>query len=180
MARGEKQNVSGKKLDPTIWIPRPEACRILQVSLPTILRWEGPRFRVLAVRDKKSGGKVAWFVSADDVERVRLERLGPTMAEIEAFVLSELRRGAPADEIVAAGRRVTLADIERIRDHNARLSGAYVLDAVTCKELRQELGIECIDGPMLLGAVRALRKRVDEIVREKIEAQRLSNANRVA
>lgn len=175
MVRGHKQNEPRNRLDPTIWIPRPEACRILQVSRTTILRWKGPRFRVIELREKNTGGKPAWFVNADDVERVRLERLGPTVAETEAFVLSELGRGATAGDIVAAGRRVTLADIERIRDHSARLSGAFVLDAATCRELRQELTIDYLDGPLLLGAVKALLVRVDGLLRDKREAERQAN-----
>ena len=144
-----------------MWIPRREAARILNVSLPTILRWEGPRFRITSTRDNAE--RVAWFVNAEDVERVRLERLGPTMAEIEAFVLSELAAGKTASAIVRAGRRVTLADVERIRDHDSRLSGGLVIDTDTARELRQALGIESISAAQLLTQVHALRRRVDAL-----------------
>src|SRR5437016_4564679 len=98
MARRDKAPEPANRLDPATWLPRREAARILNVSLPTILRWEGPRFRIKATRDKR--GRVAWFVCAADVERVRLERLGPTMHELESFVLSELATGRTASEIV--------------------------------------------------------------------------------
>jgi hypothetical protein len=101
MGRPDKQKARAEKLDPAVWIPRREAARILNVSLPTILRWEGPRFRLTSTRD--AAGRVAWFVNADDVERARVERLVSTMAEIEAFVLTELAAGKTASEIVRAG-----------------------------------------------------------------------------
>jgi hypothetical protein len=159
MGRSDTQKARAEKLDPATWIPRREAARILNVSLPTILRWEGPRFRITSTRD--NSGRVAWFVNADDVERVRLERLGPTMAEIEAFVLSELAAGKTASDIVRAGMRVTLADVERIRDQDARLSGACVVDAATARELRQMFAAESMTGPLLLTHVRALWQRID-------------------
>jgi hypothetical protein len=103
MGRVDKHEARAEKLDPATWIPRREAARILNVSLPTILRWEGPRFRITSTHD--NAGRVAWFVNAEDVECVRLERLGPTMAEIEAFVLTELAAGRTASEIVRSRRR---------------------------------------------------------------------------
>ena len=159
MGRPDKQKTRTEKLDPATWIPRREAARILNVSLPTILRWEGPRFRITSTREKS--GRVSWFVNVEDVERVRLQRLGPTMAETEAFVLSELAAGRTASEIVRAGRRVTLADVERIRDQDARLSGSCVVDVPTARELQQILGVPSIDGGLLLAHVRALRQQLD-------------------
>jgi hypothetical protein len=55
------------------------------------------------------------------------------MAETEAFVLSELAARRGASEIVRAGRRVTLTDVELIRDHHARLSGAFVIDGIAAR-----------------------------------------------
>lgn len=161
MGRPDKQKARAEKLDPAVWIPRREAARILNVSLPTILRWEGPRFRITSTHDV--AGRVAWFVNADDVERVRLERLGPTMAEIEAFVLTELAAGKTASEIVRAGKRVTLADVERIRDQDARLSGAFVVDAATARELRQMFAIESMNSASLLAHVRSQTRRIDSL-----------------
>ena len=161
MGRPDKQKAHAEKLDPAVWIPRREAARILNVSLPTILRWEGPRFRITSTRD--AAGRVAWFVNADDVERARLERLGPTLAEIEAFVLTELAAGKTASEIVRAGKRVTLADVERIRDQDARLSGACVVEACAVRELRQTLAVESLTGSVLLAHVRDLRHRLDAL-----------------
>jgi hypothetical protein len=162
MGRPDKQKPRAEKLDPSTWIPRREAARILNVSLPTILRWEGARFRITSTRD--NAGRVAWFVNAEDVERVRLERLGPTMAEIEAFVLTELAAGKTAGEIVRAGRRVTLADVERIRDQDARLSSALVIDSATARGLRQALGVDALDPPLLLAHVQSMRHRIDSLV----------------
>jgi hypothetical protein len=159
MGRLDKQNARAEKLDPATWIPRREAARILNVSLPTILRWEGARFRITSTRD--NAGRISWFVNADDVERARLERLGPTMAEIEAFVLSELAAGKTASAIVRAGKRVTLADVERIRDQDARLSGAMILDPITARELRRMFTVESMSAEVLLAHVAALRQRVD-------------------
>ena len=161
MGRPEKQNEREQKLDPATWIPRREAARILNVSLPTILRWEGPRFRITSTRDKWN--RVSWFINAEDVERARLERLGPTMSEIEAFVLSELAAGRTASEIVRAGRRVTLADVERIRDQDARLSGAFVVDSSTARELREMFAVDLLSSALLLAHVRAIRQRVDAL-----------------
>ena len=161
MGRPDKQKTRTEKLDPAVWISRREAARILNVSLPTILRWEGPRFRITSTRD--ASGRVSWFVNAEDVERVRIERMGPTMAEIEAFVLSELAAGRAASEIVRGGRRVTLADVERIRDHDARLSGAFVVDGVTGHELRQLFAVDALNAALLVAHVRALCHRVDTL-----------------
>ena len=147
------------RLDPTVWIPRREAARILSISLNTVLRWEGPRFRITSTRD--SAGRIVWFVNAADVERARLQRLGPTMHELESFVLSELARGSSASAIVRSNHHVTLADIERIRDHDARLSGACVIDPVTTSELRQLLGAEAINASSLLKHVTDLVARVE-------------------
>lgn len=94
---------------------------------------------------------------------MRLERLGPTMAEIETFVLSELAAGRTASEIVRAGRRVTLADVERIRDQDTRLSGACVIDATSARELRQIFAIDSMDAALLLAHVRALRQQADAL-----------------
>ena len=162
MGRPDKQKARAEKLDPALWIPRREAARILNVSLPTILRWEGPRFRITSTRD--AAGRVAWFVNADDVERARLERLGPTMAEIEACVLTELAAGKTASEIVRAGKRVMLADVERIRDQDARLSGAIVIDPPIARELRETLGTAILNAPILLTHVQLMRQRIDSLV----------------
>jgi hypothetical protein len=159
MARSETQKGREQPLDPATWIPRREAARILNVSLPTILRWEGPRFRIASTRDK--WGRLSWFINAADVERVRLERLGPTMSEIEVFVLSEIAAGRTASEIVRAGHRVTLDDVERIRNQDARLSGGLVLDAVTMRELRDLLNVESMNGALLLAHVRAMMRTIN-------------------
>jgi hypothetical protein len=129
MGKTEREKTQLEKLDSATWIPRKEAARILKVSLPSILSWAGPRFRV---REEKNRSRIRWFVHADDVERVRhRQRLGPTMSELESFVLTELAAGRTASEIVRAGRQVTLGDVERIRDQDARLSGACIIDATT-------------------------------------------------
>jgi hypothetical protein len=83
------------------------------------------------------------------------------MAEIEAFVLTELAAGKTASEIVRAGKRVTLADVERIRDQDARLSGACILDAATTRDLQQVLAIDSMNGALLLAHARALRQRIE-------------------
>jgi len=159
MAKSDKAIARADRLDPATWLPRREAARILNISLPTILRWEGPRFRIKATRDKR--GRLAWFVCAADVERVRLERLGPTMHELESFVLSELAAGRSASEIVRSGHHVTLGDIERVRDLDARLSGGFVVDAAIAHELRQLLSVDSMTAEALLAHVRALVRRND-------------------
>jgi len=172
MSETERKKTRPKKLDSATWIPRREAARILKVSLPTILSWAGPRFRV---REENSRSRIRWFVHADDVERVRLQRLGPTMSELEAFVLSELAAGRTASAIVRSGRQVTLADIERIRDLDARLSGACVIDATTACELRQIFGIGSMSASLLLAHVRALRQRADALAARLNRAAMISN-----
>jgi hypothetical protein len=149
------------KLDPATWIPRKEAARLLKVSLPTILSWAGPRFRVAQVKTRE---RIKWFVHAADVERVRLQRIGPTAHELESFVLTELAAGRSAGEIVRAGHQVTLDDVERIRAQDARLSGGFVVDAATASELRHLFNVETLTGPVLTSHVRALRQRVDVLV----------------
>lgn len=171
MGKTEREKTRHEKLDSATWIPRKEAARILKVSLPTILSWAGPRFRV---KEEKSRSRIRWFVHADDVERVRLQRLGPTMSELESFVLSELAAGRTASEIVRAGRQVTLGDVERIRDHDVRLAGACVIDAETARELRQIFGMNSMSASLLLAYVRALRQRADTL------AARLNSATMVS
>jgi len=58
---------------------------------------------------------------------------------------------------------VTLADVERIRDHDARLSGACVLDATTAREIRHIFAIESMNAALLLAHVRGLRQLVDSL-----------------
>src|SRR5258705_6184414 len=157
MGAATKEKTRPNRLDPATWIPRKEAARILKVSLPTILSWAGPRFRVEQVTTRS---RIKWFVHAADVERVRLQRLGPTAHELESFVLAELAAGRTASEIVRAGHQITLGDVERIREQDARLSGGFVGDARTSIELRQLLGAEAMNGSMLLAHVRGLGRRV--------------------
>ena len=130
----------------------------MKVSLPTILSWAGPRFRVEQVTTRS---RIKWFVHAADVERVRLQRLGPTAHELESFVLAELAAGRTASEIVRAGHQITLGDVERIREQEARLSGGFVVDARTTLELRQLFGAESMNGSVVLAYVRALVTRVE-------------------
>jgi hypothetical protein len=158
MGAANKGKTRPNRLDPATWIPRKEAARILKVSLPTILSWAGPRFRVEQV---KTRSRIKWFVHAADVERARLQRLGPTAHELESFVLSELAAGRTASEIVRAGHHVTLGDVERIREQDARLSGGFVVDAATALELRQLLGVDAINGRTVLAHMRAKIQRID-------------------
>ena len=76
-------------------------------------------------------------------------------------MLTELAAGRSASEIVRSGHQVTLGDVERIRDLDARLSGGFVVDAATTSELRHLFNIEAMSGPLLVAHVRALRQRVD-------------------
>jgi hypothetical protein len=154
--------VRRKPVDHAVWIPRREASKILQCSLATILSWSGPRFRVREDQDRY--GRRAWYVHREDVERVRLERVGPAMHEIETFVLGALAEGKSATEIVRSGKRVTLSDIERIRDQEARLSDGCVVDGSTMRELRTLLGIDRIDARILLVEVRNIVTRIDGLV----------------
>jgi hypothetical protein len=154
MARKSKRQSS---IDFAVWLPRREAAQILQVSRQTILNWQGSRFRVMSQTNPR--GQKVWFVHREDVERERLRRLGPTTHELEVFVLSALAEAKSASEIVRSGHGVTLADVERIREHEARLSGACVLDATTMRELRGVLGIDSVDGRTLLERVREIAER---------------------
>jgi hypothetical protein len=121
----------------------------------------------------KTRSRIKWFVHAADVERVRLQRIGPTMHELESFVLAELAAGRTASEIVRARDHVTLGDVERIQEQDARVSGGFVVDARTTFALRQLLGAEVLNGPMLVAHVRALVNRVETLV------ARLSGASMV-
>lgn len=151
-----------KPIDHAVWIPRREAAKICQVSPQTILSWEGPRFRVYEHYDKNN--RKGWYVHRDDVERMRLERIGPKLYELERYVLTELAKGKNAGEIVREGNRCTLGDVERIRDQDARLSDACVIDGATMRELRALLGAERLDPPLLLDAVRLVVERVNDLV----------------
>lgn len=156
MKRRPRQN----ELDPATWMPRGEAARILHVSRMTISRMQGRQLGSTSIRDES--GRTVWFVNVADLERVRLERLGPRMAELEALVLSELAQGRTASEIVRGNNRhVTLEDIQRVRDLDAHLSGAIVVHPAEASELRQLLDASVFDGPSLVQHVRAVVERLE-------------------
>lgn len=170
MQKGTKPRIarksSGKKTDDegkiTTWIPRREACEILQVATSTLMSWRGARFR-MKTTNHPGDGTIRWFCHRDDVERVRLERIGPRLWELERYVLESLLAGKRAAAIIQGHTHVTLADVERIRDQDARLSGACVLDRECVRELRQLLDIEAMAGPALVLQVRALVERVERL-----------------
>ena len=56
--------------------------------------------------------------------------------------------------ILRDGHHVTLADIQRIRDLDAHLSGAFTVQPAEATELRQSLDADVIDGPSLVTRVR--------------------------
>jgi hypothetical protein len=121
---------------------------------------QGRQLRATSTRDES--GRTVWFVNVADLERVRLERLGPRMAELESLVLAELAQGKTASEIVRANsRHVTLEDIQRIRDLDAHLSGAIVVHPAEASELRQLLDASVVDGPSLVRHVRTVVERVE-------------------
>ena len=154
----KKRAARGSVVD---WIPRREACELLQVSKTTIRSWEGKRLR--ATSRTTSDGTIRWFYHRDDVERARLDRLGPRQWEIERHVLTSLAEGRRPFEIIHEVTHVTLADVERIRDHDARLSGACIVEAECVRELRQLLDLETVNGRMLVLHVRALVERVERL-----------------
>jgi len=169
VVRSLKQKGRGKSLDPAVWIPRKEAARILNISLPTVLRWEGPRFRITWTRDP-SGRKLC-FVNAEDVERVRFERLGPKMDELERYVLAGLAAGRTPSEMVRDGHRVTLEDVQRIRDLDVQLSGAFTVHPDEAVELRQLLDLPTIDGRLLVTRVLDLVSRVERLAMRATNAE---------
>jgi hypothetical protein len=124
----------------------------------------------------KTKERIKWFVHAADVERVRLQRIGPTMHELESFVLTELAAGRTASEIVRSGHQVTLGDVERIRDLDARLSGGFVIEAANASELRQLLNLEAISGAILLAHVRALWQRID-VLSARLNGAKIDSAS---
>jgi hypothetical protein len=163
-----KQKTRQKELDPAVWMPRGEAARILHVSRMTISRWESQQLRATSTIDP--WGRTTWFVNVADVERLRLERLGPKMAELESLVLSELEEGKTAINIVRTHPHVTLEDVQRIRDLASHLSGALIVQPAEASELRVLLDANVVDGPSLVRHVRALVERVEML------AARLSGA----
>ncbi len=163
MRRADNKNGGANELDPAIWCPRSEACRILSTSKQTILRWKDPvSFRMVSKREP--GGRLRWYVHVADVERKRLERLGPTLHEVEKFVVYELRRGQRPDQIIESDlHRVTLGDVERIRDHAARLAGGVWIDPDTSSELRALLSTDAITPAVLLAHVRSMVARIESM-----------------
>jgi hypothetical protein len=159
VVRSSRQKGRQKSLDPAVWIPRKEAARILNISLPTVLRWEGPRFRITWTLD--ASGRKLCFVNAEDVEHVRLERLGPKMDELERYVLAGLAAGRTPSEMVRDGHRVTLEDVQRIRDLDAQLSGAFTVQPAEASELRQLLDVDVVDGSSLVRRVREVVVRAE-------------------
>ena len=147
--------------DVAVWIPRRETAELLQVAYSTMATWAGPRFRMK--KAPAHNGTVRWYCHRDDVERVRLERLGPRLWELERHVLASLAENKPASSIILELEHVTLGDVERIRDHDARLSGACVLDPASVYELRQLLDVEVMSGATLVLHVRALVERVERL-----------------
>lgn len=143
------------------WMPRREACQLLQSSVTTLRNWEGKRLRVKHARS--TDGTTRVFYHRDDVERVRLEKLGPRQWEIERHILDALAGERAPSAIIHELSHVTLADVERIRDHNARLSGACILDPASVRELRQLLDVEVMTGAVLVAHVRALVERVERL-----------------
>src|SRR5882672_9053587 len=183
MGAATKEKTRPNRLDPATWIPRKEAARILKVSLPTILSWAGPRFRVEQVTTRS---RIKWFVHAADVERVRLQRLGPTAHELESFVLAELAAGRTASEIVRAGHQITLGDVE-VFENWTRLSGGFLVDARTTLELRQLIGAEAMNGSggararassreMYRDTHRALERRPDSVRRVNRERRSIASS----
>lgn len=142
------------------WMPRREACEVLNSSRSTLRAWEGKRFRAKRVG---RGRDVRVYYHRDDVERTRLDKLGPRQWEIERAVLSSLDAGDSPFQILARLSHVTLGDVERIRDHDARLSGACIVEREHVRELRQLLGVEMFRGETLVAHVRALVLRVEKL-----------------
>ncbi len=161
----KRTKILQNKLDPAVWIPRKEAARILYISLPTVLRLAGPSFRIAWTRDP-SGRKLC-FVNAADVERVRLERLGPKMDELERLVLSQLASGKTPNEIVCAHRHVTLEDIQRIRDLSVHMCGGFIVNPPEATEVRKYLDESVVDGISLAQHVRAIVERMDKLARAR-------------
>jgi hypothetical protein len=126
------------------------------------MSWRGARFRMKTTKHP-GDGTLRWFCHREDVEQTRLERLGPRLWELERYVLESLIEGKRAAEIIQGRTHITLADVERIRDQDARLSGACVLDAECVRELRQLLDIEAMTGRLLVLHVRALVERVERL-----------------
>lgn len=162
--RGGRANLVG-------WMPRREACELLQSSITTLRGWEGKRFRVK--RSQSPDGSPRVYYHRDDIERVRLEKLGPRQWEIERHVLDALADGRTPMVILREVTHVTLADVERIRDHDARLSNACVLDPASVRELRQLLELEAMTAPILVTHVRAVVERVERLA-EKLASMRQS------
>ena len=161
----------GRPSNLTAWMPRREACELLQASVSTLRDWEGKRFRVKWARS--TGGKPLAYYHRDDIERVRLEKLGPRQWEIERHVLDALAAGKTPWAILREVTHVTLADVERIRDHDARLSNACILDGASVRELRQLLELEAMTAPVLVAHVRAVVERVERLA-EKLASLRQS------
>ncbi len=135
------------------WIPRHEVEALLGVSSRTLRRWEGPRLRV-----RRFDGRRTAYVHRDDVERLRSARAGHTMHKKELAVLEGLRAGKSHLDIMRE-TRLTLEDIERIRDLDARFDGGFVVDGRTAALLCDELELEQINSLALLAAVRKLIDR---------------------
>lgn len=161
----------GRPSDLVAWMPRREACQLLQASVSTLRAWEGKRFRVKWAR--ATDGQPRAYYHRDDIERVRLEKLGPRQWEVERHVLDALAEGRSPSAILHEVTHVTLADVERIRDHDARLSGACVLATGEVRELRQLLDVEQMSGAVLVAHVRAVVERVERLA-EKLASLRHS------
>lgn len=161
----------GPPSDLVAWMPRREACQLLQSSITTLRNWEGKRLRTK--RSRSTDGTERVYYHRDDVERVRLEKLGPRQWEIERHVLEALAAGRSASAILHELTHVTLADVERIRDHNARLSGACVLETAEVRLLRQLLDVEHMTGAVLVANVQAVVERVERLA-EKLASLRHS------
>jgi hypothetical protein len=91
------------------------------------------------------------------------------MDELERYVLSELAAGRTPSEIVRARQHVTLADVQRIRDLDVHLSGAFTVHPDEALELRQLLDLDVVDGASLVRRVR------DVVTRVEMLAMRVTN-----
>jgi hypothetical protein len=93
------------------------------------------------------------------------------MDELERYVLTELAAGRTPSEIVRTRQHVTLADVQRIRDLDVQLSGAFIVHPDESVELRELLAMPKIDGPSLVARVNDLVTRVEMLAKRTVDAE---------
>lgn len=139
------------------WLSSRAAATILRMTPRQLRHLEGPDFHL--GRFVGPNGTPSWWALAEEVEKKRIERLGPTEYDREKIVLTELAEGKTAQQILLGHKDIRLSQIEAIRESAARLSDAIVISGQALSRVRQIFGAE-------IASAEELVREIETMVRE--------------